>query len=371
MNATQLFDGLGLMILGDGHTSLMELERDLVLSWFKTSQVLLFRGFAPTVEAFEKFTNQFCPEFLGLQGGVTQREAVDLERDRTINHVSTARSSFLKTYPFGIPEKYRVKQFTGGGVAGGNSNEAVNWPLHAGLPLHGEIYYQKRRPAAIWLYCATPPVLGEGETLVADGAAIYEALSDRTKELFRQQRVKYITYFPDGKWQKRFFTDDFAQVKQLCKERDVQVIINEAERSVTTKSIAPAVFEPPLSQRPTFVNNVLQFLMIEAGWGLEYTEFTGKQVPQDGDLIYTIVRLENGAKIPDDVARELDEITNKFTRLVVWEKQDILLVDNTRVLHGRRAFSCPREIYIRMGMSIDWETSHLLAAKVLNYSDRK
>ncbi|GAB4204471.1 MAG: TauD/TfdA family dioxygenase [Coleofasciculaceae cyanobacterium] len=355
MKTTSLFDDFGLMILGDGDTSLLELEREQVLSWFKSSKVLLFRGFAPTLEVFEKFTNQFCPEFLGLQGGVTQREAVNPERDKTINHVSTARSCFLKTYPFGIPEKYRVKRSLQDEVIEGTPNEAVNLPLYAGLPLHGEIYYQKRRPVAIWLYCAIPPVLGEGETLVADGAAIYEAFSDRTKELFRQQRVKYITYFPDGKWQKRFFTDDLAKVKQLCQERNVQVEINEAEGSVKTESIAPAVFEAPLSSRPVFVNNVLQFLMIEAGVDFDAeAEFAGKQIAKDDDLIHTIVRLENGSKIPDDVVSEIDEVTNRFTRLVTWEKQDILLIDNTRTLHGRRAFSCDREIYIRMGMSIDW-----------------
>lgn len=360
MKTASLFDDFGLMILGDRDTSLLELEREQVLSWFKSSKVLLFRGFAPTIEVFEKFTNQFCPEFLGLHGGVTQREAVDPKRDQTINHVSTARSCFLKTYPFGIPEKYRVNLSTPEQAVEDNPNEAVKLPLYAGLPLHGEIYYQKRRPVAIWLYCAIPPVPGEGETLVADGAAIYEAFSDRTKELFGQQRVKYITYFPDGKWQKRFSTDDFAKVKQLCKERNVQVEINEVERSVKTESIAPAVFEPPLSERPVFVNNVLQFLMIEAGVGFDAeTEFAGQQIAKDDDLIHTIVRLEDGSKIPDDVVSEINDITNQFTRLVAWERQDILLIDNTRALHGRRAFSCNREIYIRMGMSIDWETSAL------------
>ena len=358
MKTASLFDDFGLMILGDGDTSLLELEHEQFLSWFKSYKVLLFRGFAPTLEVFEKFTNQFCPEFLGLQGGVTQREMVNPERDKTINHVSTARSCFLKTYPFGIPEKYRVNRSTHDQSVETNPNAAVNLPLYAGLPLHGEIYYQQRRPVAIWLYCAIPPVSGEGETLVADGAAIYEALCDRTKELFGQQRVKYITYFPDGKWQKRFFTDDFAKVKQLCQKRNVQVEINAAERSVKTVSVAPAVFVSPLSKRPVFVNNVMQFLMIEAGVCFDAnTEFAGKQIAKDDDLIHTIVRLEYGSKIPADVVSEIDEISNQFTRLVSWENQDILVIDNTRALHDRRAFSCNREIYIQMGMSINWEAS--------------
>jgi alpha-ketoglutarate-dependent taurine dioxygenase len=360
MKTTSLFEDFGLMISGDGDTNLLELEHGQVLSWFKSAKVLLFRGFAPTVQVFEEFTNQFCPEFLGLQGGITQREAVDAERDKTINYVSTARSSFLRTYPFGIPEKYKSEHSAGYPVPEANLNEAINLPLYAGLPLHGEIYYQKRRPVAIWLYCAIPPVPGEGETLVADGAAIYQALSPRTQELFKQQNVKYITYFPNGKWQKRFFTDDLEKVKQLCLERNVRVKINEADSFVTTESTAPAVFEPPFSQSPVFVNNVLQFLMIEAGVDFDAeTEFAGKQVPQDDDLIHTVVRLEDGSKIPDDVVSEIDEVTNQFTRLVTWEKQDILLVDNTRALHGRRAFSCDRAIYIRMGMSIDWEANHV------------
>lgn len=69
-----------------------------------------------------------------------------------------------------------------------------------------------------------------------------------------------------------------------------------------------------------------------------------------------VVRLEDSSKIPEDIVNEIKNVTNQFTRLVTWKKQDIVLIDNTRALHGRRAFSCNREIYIRMGMNINWRS---------------
>jgi alpha-ketoglutarate-dependent taurine dioxygenase len=64
----------------------------------------------------------------------------------------------------------------------------------------------------------------------------------------------------------------------------------------------------------------------------------------------SIVRFEDGLKIPDDVIFELKDVTDKLTLPIAWQKGDILMIDNTRLLHGRKSFSDnQREIYVRMG----------------------
>jgi alpha-ketoglutarate-dependent taurine dioxygenase len=45
----------------------------------------------------------------------------------------------------------------------------------------------------------------------------------------------------------------------------------------------------------------------------------------------------------------LNEIADKITTKIPWKKGDILMVDNTRIMHGRRAFSDnQRDIYLRL-----------------------
>jgi alpha-ketoglutarate-dependent taurine dioxygenase len=46
---------------------------------------------------------------------------------------------------------------------------------------------------------------------------------------------------------------------------------------------------------------------------------------------------------------ELNAIAEKITAEINWQKGDILMVDNTRIMHGRRAFvDDKRNIYIRL-----------------------
>ena len=46
---------------------------------------------------------------------------------------------------------------------------------------------------------------------------------------------------------------------------------------------------------------------------------------------------------------ELNQIAERITTNINWKKGDILMIDNTRIMHGRRAFTDEtREIYIRL-----------------------
>ncbi|MDJ0688013.1 MAG: TauD/TfdA family dioxygenase [Xenococcaceae cyanobacterium MO_188.B32] len=62
-----------------------------------------------------------------------------------------------------------------------------------------------------------------------------------------------------------------------------------------------------------------------------------------------IVSFEDGSEIDDEIMSELNEIAEKITAEISWKKGDILMVDNTRIMHGRRAFlDEKRDIYIRL-----------------------
>lgn len=62
-----------------------------------------------------------------------------------------------------------------------------------------------------------------------------------------------------------------------------------------------------------------------------------------------IIKFEDDSEISDEVMSELNEIAEKITTEISWRKGDILMIDNTRVLHGRRAFADDqRDIYIRL-----------------------
>jgi alpha-ketoglutarate-dependent taurine dioxygenase len=202
---------------------------------------------------------------------------------------------------------------------------------NSAMPLHGEMYYKKKKPTLVWFYCANPALKG-GETTVCDGLQIYNNLNPSTQKLFEEKRLKYIRNYADGKWQQIYGTDDLMVVKQVCDKNNVQLTVNK-DKSITTEYVCSAIVKSKCGQHRVFINNILPVIEQEFTYGSKVS----------------IVRFEDGTKIPKTVIREVQEIAAKLTYPIAWQKHDVLMVDNTRLLHGRKAFSDnQRDIYVRL-----------------------
>jgi alpha-ketoglutarate-dependent taurine dioxygenase len=60
------------------------------------------------------------------------------------------------------------------------------------------------------------------------------------------------------------------------------------------------------------------------------------------------VTMENGDPVPESFNEEVLAVTNSLTAEVHWQVDDLLMFDNTRMLHGRRDFGDnDRMIYTR------------------------
>jgi hypothetical protein len=48
---------------------------------------------------------------------------------------------------------------------------------------------------------------------------------------------------------------------------------------------------------------------------------------------------EDGSLIPDAVIEEIEKVMYSLTQEIRWKPGDLVMIDNSRFLHGRRAFS--------------------------------
>jgi len=189
----------------------------------------------------------------------------------------------------------------------------------------------------MWFYCVTP-ASAQGETIVCDGVQVYEKLSPSTRELFRQKQIKYIRNYKDGEWQLLCQTASPAELREYCEENDLALTIN-SDNSVTTEYVTSAIVRPQWSKQDAFVNSILIVLWQEEDLGRKTS----------------LVRLEDESRIPRDVVAEIKEVSDSLTHEIAWRPGQILMIDNTRMMHGRREFSDPqRAIYVRMCRSVDW-----------------
>ncbi len=284
----------GMAVLAADEPDILKLDHSAMISLFQEAGVLLFRGFGVNTETFKAFTDLFGSNFMAYVGGAyNKRETIN--NDKTLLTVTGRKLKF-------------------------------------GVPLHGEMYYMHRKPTLLWFYCETPAAT-DGETTVCDGIAIYKALSDSTRELFETKKIKYLRSYPDGKWQEVYQTDDLDFVAAACQENGVTAKIDHEKKLVETEYTCPAIIDSPDGTQRIFINNILPVA------GGEYLL---------GDTS-SVVRLEDDSHIPQAVLLELKGIAERLTKPVAWQKGDIIMVDNRRMLHGRRLFSDDRRnIYVRL-----------------------
>lgn len=193
------------------------------------------------------------------------------------------------------------------------------------IKLHGEMYYQQDIPLMLWFFCAQP-ASQDGETILCDGKLLFNKLSSTLQELFSHKKLKYSGHLNKESWQKRYKTDDLSVVKQICKSNNVQLQINEDE-SIDIHFICPAIHPSRDGKYSVFINSLLP----------------AKHLSPNS------VVFDDNSQITDDIVAEINEIAESITLEISWQKGDILMIDNTRIMHGRRAFSdSQRDIYLRL-----------------------
>ncbi|GAX41843.1 taurine catabolism dioxygenase TauD/TfdA [Tolypothrix sp. NIES-4075] len=193
------------------------------------------------------------------------------------------------------------------------------------IKLHGEMYYQKNIPLLVWFFCANP-ASQNGETTVCDGRQFFHEISSSTKELFRKKKLKFTVCMNKDEWRKKYQTDDLNKLGEMCKSNNTYLKVNE-NQSIVLEYVCPAIIPSRCGKYQVFINSLLPT----------------KQLNPE------VLIFDDNSEIPDDVVSELNEIAERLTTEISWAKGDILMIDNTRILHGRRAFSDEkRDIYIRL-----------------------
>lgn len=312
METRPTFDCLGVTIDGKGDPDIDKLDVNEVIDLFKSNGALLFTDFDVDVKKFESFTDKFSGDYMDHTGGGSLRRVINEDGDKTILSVSYSFNKKAEDF-----EETRQKVFP--------------------LALHSDRSYTKSQPPVMWFYCLRPAE-ENGETLLCDGVKLFQELNDETKAFFKNNKINYIRNYADGEWQLWANTDSMDVVKKYCQDNDLILTIND-DNSITTQSIKSAVVKPRWTDQDAFVNSILLVLWQEEAVGTKRS----------------IVRMEDGSEIPPEMLKEVRDVSDRLTRGVKWEPGQLVMVDNTRMLHGRNSFEDRnREVYVRMSRSVEW-----------------
>lgn len=190
---------------------------------------------------------------------------------------------------------------------------------------HAELAYSPRRPDLLWFYCARPPASG-GETTLFDGIEVWERLPDPLREKCATTDLLY-TFTAARRDDWPLFTGVAADLEEtlelLAAEPNVSCTVRDAETIDISYRVSAA--EPSRFQGvPAFANSIIPNL----SGGVSFI---------DGAPVRSGDRLA--------ILRTCEELVTP----VGWEEGDVLMIDNSRMMHGRLPFSDPsRDIHIRM-----------------------
>ncbi|MBF2007869.1 MAG: TauD/TfdA family dioxygenase [Chlorogloeopsis fritschii C42_A2020_084] len=290
-------------------------EIDLI-SWVENNRVyletellkhgaILFRGFnVKSVSEFENFAQTICPNLFAEYG--------DLPR-------------------------------TG---EGGKVYGSTPYPADKAILFHNESSHLHCFPLKIWFYCVQAAAEG-GETPIVDCRKAYQLLSPKLRERLATKQLMYVRNYTDGldvSWQDFFRTNDKSVVEDYCIKNKINFEWYD-QNSLITRQIRPALLVHPKTGEPVFFNQIqlhhISYLDTEVRDSL-LSSFGEQKLPRN-------VYYGDGIPIEDSVITEINEIYRQCSTSFTWNKEDILMLDNILVAHGRNPYVGFRKIVVAMG----------------------
>lgn len=275
-------------IAGSAGEALSSVSVESVRDAISARGLLLLRGFETHLAGFEAFTKRFSRRF----------------------------------YVHGNPERAQV--------SADDTTQEVQ-PGRYPIPLHLERGTTPFSPDLYWFYCKKPAGDG-GETTYCDGLQLLSSLGADVLQFFREQRICWHNHFPAQVWRRAYRTASRAQAEQLLQSMrrttsDLQYRF-DGDDSLHLSFVTSAIRRSKHGDHEVFANSLLM---------------------RDGLRSMYHATLADGAAIPAAIYAELEVVAARLTYVHRWQAGDIIVVDNTRIMHGRRGFADPgRRIYVRM-----------------------
>jgi len=124
---------------------------------------------------------------------------------------------------------------------------------------------------------------------------------------------------------------DLGQLERVLKERRLDRIYYFLEGKLVMEFMAPFLGKTKFHQGLAFANFLL---------------FARFAIKTDRFPVF-----EDGSEIPSLLCNQIASLAKSITTLVEWEPYDLLMLDNTRVMHGRMPIENTeeREILTRFG----------------------
>lgn len=209
------------------------------------------------------------------------------------------------------------------------------------IPLHREASYAPGCPDLLIFFCERPAT-SDGETIICDGARLLDELERPAREFVQDLELHWSWEARPIRWQQTLGSRTIEEAKKALSRLNHAVKPYEAFEyhfdgdvlygRFRTRAVIPA----PVSGVSSFCNS----LMIHA------YRVKSDYYARDDFRVF----LADGSPFPADLLAEIRDVADRVSLDVSWNPGEIMVVDNSRFMHGRRIFDdVERRILLRMG----------------------
>jgi alpha-ketoglutarate-dependent taurine dioxygenase len=197
-------------------------------------------------------------------------------------------------------------------------------------------------PDVCMFMCQTAPSVPGGETTVIDGVAMLGEMPEELKGRLMDQGIVYESLWESDRWRAEFGVKSISELQALLAGIP-EVRCNLEEDNLRLFYHAPAI-EPCSSGELAFANGVLAHLP-----RIEHSRYQNLPVyTKPSNRVY----FGDGEELDAVSINALIDAHDNVVFRHRWQRHDVLILDNTRYMHGREMCSrpCERVLLSRFGI---------------------
>ena len=251
--------------------SLNSIEPDLIKELYKKFGAILFRGFELSVGSFQLLTTTFCTH--SVMNLSPGRETID-----KINNIQTVDPGID---PF---------------------------------PLHPEMSRLPWKPDVCFFGCLRAPING-GETIICDGVKLVRLLPNRILKQINRRKLKYSHRVSDE--EVKYWLNSEKPIDEILDKapEDCPFEFSKHKGKILKSYVAPFLHKPMFIERLAFGNYLLFARYIH------------------NNIWFPV--FDDGSIVPSEIVEAIKKAGEKSTETINWRPNDLVMIDNTRFLHGR------------------------------------
>jgi hypothetical protein len=274
-----------------------------------------------------------------LSSGAVKFSGVRIDSTETFQYIVDAISDKFLNYIDGTSPRTKLT---------GHVYTSTEYDASQRITMHNELSYSAKWPNKLFFSCLLPAETG-GETLLADGREMVQRMNQEIVAEIEKRGVVYIRNLHGGNgvgtsWKAAFETEDKAVLENYCKALDIQLEWHDDD-NVRLKQFSPGILEHRVTKEKVWFNQIDQFHPYQLGQEL-YDAMN--EIYASPEEFPTYVTFGDGGTISEQIVEEILKTSESITLAPPWQKNELLIVENVLVSHGRNSYTGQRKVLVAM-----------------------